>query len=344
MEKPELWSSMAFARNVILVAVRRGANLEDMCRKTGIDPAQLDQAGAFVSLEQCIKVWDVVVQFTGDEFLGLHMGEVTSPALAGMVGYLMESSPDLLTAFRHVEQFNLALTNMTEYSVDIRGEEFLYFIESVPAWQNLSPGTARQVADHSISAFVHMTKLLTGKTMYPTRVQMRGPRPRETGEYLRILHTEPLFGQDCNCLTYKLRDMQAPLIGHNPQLNSMFRELLEKEIAKTRQAESFANEVRRVVLQNFNTTLPQLTDVVGLLHTTPRTLQRKLKEEGASFQSISDSVKSELAIGLLKNRSLTINEIAYKLGYSEPSVFRRAFKKWTGTNPKRFESGSQNFT
>jgi AraC-like DNA-binding protein len=76
--------------------------------------------------------------------------------------------------------------------------------------------------------------------------------------------------------------------------------------------------------------------VTAALHVSPRQLQRKLKEEGLTFQQITESVRLELALGMLRNRNLSINAIAYRLGYAEPSVFRRAFKKWTGSTPKEY--------
>ncbi|MBV6439730.1 MAG: AraC family transcriptional regulator [Haliscomenobacteraceae bacterium CHB4] len=336
MEKPNIWAGMPLIRNIFLAAVSKGADLSELCRAIGVTPETLDRPDAFVDLDQSIEAWKAAIRTTGDSFLGLHMGEVTSPGLAGILGFLMETSPDLLNAFTHATQFNGYISNMTVFTLEVRGDEFFYFAEPLEVWNNASPETARQVVDHSAAAFVHLTKLLSGKTKYPLRVSMRYPRPQDTREYLRVLKTEPLFNQTCNCLVYRLRDMHLPVIGHNPQLNQMFRELLEKEIAKTKQRATFTNEVRRVILQNFSSTMPQLNDVVEYLHVTPRTLQRKLQEEGTSFQHIAESVKSELAIGLLKNRSLTVNEVAYRLGYTEPSVFRRAFKKWTGVSPKSY--------
>lgn len=333
MDKPDLWSSMAFVRNVAHAAVRKGANLQQFCQAIGVAPDMLEQADAVADLDVCARVWDESIRLTGDPLLGLHLGETSSPALAGMVGYLMESSPDLLTAFQYVQQFSRAVTNATDFIVETRGDEFYYHIEPVPAWYHRYPEAARQIVDHAMSAFIHITRMLCGKAQYPQRVSMRCARPRDTREYVRIFKLEPQFGQSGNYLAYRLRDMQAPLLGHNPALNRLFKSLLEEQIAKTRGQESYANEVRRVMLQNFNTTLPQLPDVVMYLHTSPRTLQRKLQEEGTSFLAIAESVKSELAIGLLKKRTLTISEIAYKLGYAEPSVFIRAFKKWTGTSP-----------
>jgi len=336
MERPNIWAGMPLIRNIFLAAVSKGADLGELCRAIGITPETLERPDTFADLDQSIKAWEAAIRAAKDPFLGLHIGETTSPGLAGMLGFLMETSPDLLTAFTHATQFNGYISNMTLFTLEVRGDEVFYFVEPLEAWHNVSPESARQVVDHSAAAFVHITKLLSGKAKYPLRVSMRYARPADTREYLRVLKTEPTFNQPRNFFVYRLRDMHLPVIGHNPQLNQMFKELLEKEIAKTHQRETFTNEVRRVILQNFTTTMPQLTDVVEYLHITPRTLQRKLQEEGTSFQNISESVKSELAIGLLKNRSLTVNEVAYRLGYAEPSVFRRAFKKWTGVSPKGY--------
>ncbi len=334
MEVPTLWVSTPIIRNIVLVAVARGADLDRLCREGGITPDMLEKADLLFSLEQNCKIMEAAMQLTGDPFLGLHIGETISPVVLGMVGHLMESSPDLLTAFDNLESFVRTVTKLYEFYSEVRGDEFIMYCEPVPAWNSLSPETARMSVDLSFSGMMHIVKLLTGKTLYPVRLSMRYPRPRDTREYVRVLKIEPAFNQSCNCTVFRLKDVRHPVIGHNPSLNALFKELLEKEISKTREARSFSNEVRRVVLQHFIDTIPQLTEVSDLLNMTPRTLQRKLKEEGATYQSIAESVKSELAIGLLKSRSLTVNEIAYKLGYAEPSVFRRAFKKWTGTTPK----------
>lgn len=337
MENLEYWSSMPFVRNVLMAALKKGGDLQTLCHEVGVTPEMLEQPDAKANMEQCTKVWEVALRHTGDHFLGLHMGEVTPPGLAGMVGYLMESSPDLLTAYQSLQQFHKVMTNAEDVFLEIQDAEARYYVEPAAIWHLLSVEAARQMVDHSMSASVHINKMLIGKMIYPLRILLRYPRPQNIGEYLRIFKCEPLFNQNCNCLVYRLRDMKTPIIGHNPILNKFFRELLEKEILKTHRRESFANEVRRAILQNFDQVLPQLNDIVQCLHISSRTLQRKLQEEGTSFQQIFESVKLELAIAMLKNPSLTVNEIAYKLGYAEPSVFRRAFKKWTGTSPKAYQ-------
>lgn len=335
-----LWVSMPIIRNIVYVAAERGADLQQLCRESDITPESLETADILMGLEQNCRIMETALRLTGDPFLGLHIGQTTSPVVLGMVGYLMESSPDLKTALANLEQFVRTVTKLYDFYTEARSGEFILYCEPIPAWNSLSPETASMSVDLAFSGTMHIVKLLTGKNIYPIRMSSRYPRPRDTREYVRVLKIEPLFNQPGNFVVFRLQDVQLPVIGHNPALNALFRELLEKEIAKTREQQSFANEVRRAVLQNFNTTLPQMTDVVGQFHVTPRTMQRKLKVEGTSFQEIAESVKSELAIGLLKNRALTVNEVAYKLGYAEPSVFRRAFKKWTGLNPKSYAEGT----
>ena len=72
------------------------------------------------------------------------------------------------------------------------------------------------------------------------------------------------------------------------------------------------------------------------LNTGVRTLQRQLREEKTSYQELLNAVKKEMAIKHLKSGQMSISEIAYILGFSEPSVFHRSFKKWTGYTPKSF--------
>lgn len=336
MEKAQYWSSMSFVRNLLMTVISEDAELDAICRELGLTREQLAQTDAKISLEKCVKAWNIALRQTNDPFLGLHMGNTTTPSLVGMVGYLAETSPDLLTAYQHVQQYNLAVTNATQFSVEVHGDALHYYVEPIKAWYMLSEEAARQIVEHSMSTSVHVAKLFTGKIIHPIKVMLRFPRPKDTTTYQQVLKCEPSFGQDCNCIVYRLRDMKLPVVGYNPVLNRMFKELLEKQLANIEQQESFASEVRRAILHNFDEALPQLADVVQYLHISPRTLQRRLQEEGTSFQQIFESVKLELATGMLRKPNLTVNEIAYKLGYAEPSVFRRAFKKWTGMSPTAY--------
>lgn len=338
MKDPDQWVAMPILRNIAVGAARRGADLTVLCAAAGLSPEALQTTDAPVSLAANIALMEKAATLTGDDFLGLHLGEVSSPVVLGMVGHLMECSPDLRSAFRQMEQFNRVFTRIFEFRTEESDGEFRLYCEPIPAWHNASPETARQAVEISLAGMLHVVKLLTGRNLYPQRVLLRFGRPPDVSEYLRVLKTEPIFRQSCNCVVYRLRDLDAPVIGYNRELNLLFTQLLEKELARQQPGELFVEEVKRLILRKFQVIPPQLPEVAEALHLTPRTLQRKLKEEGTTFQKIVEGVRMDLAGGLLSDARVSINEVAYKLGYAEPGVFRRAFRQWTGQSPSAFKA------
>ena len=70
----------------------------------------------------------------------------------------------------------------------------------------------------------------------------------------------------------------------------------------------------------------------------PRTLQRRLRDEGTSFAKVRDSMRREMAVKLLRKQDLAVYEVAFLLGYSEPSTFYRAFRRWTGIAPLQYRA------
>jgi len=96
---------------------------------------------------------------------------------------------------------------------------------------------------------------------------------------------------------------------------------------------SFTERVQAVLLQHIETSL-SLEDAARILNSSSATLRRRLQEESnVSFQRLKDRVRHRVAVELIHNRSLTLTEIAWKLGFAELSTFNRAFKRWTGSNP-----------
>jgi AraC-like DNA-binding protein len=79
-------------------------------------------------------------------------------------------------------------------------------------------------------------------------------------------------------------------------------------------------------------------EVAGALHTSVRSLQRKLQEENTSFLKVVEETKKQICLQLMGKGHYTITEIACVMGYNEPGAFRKAFRKWTGANPKSYLS------
>lgn len=331
-----LWVSMPIIRNIVIGTGCNEKEIDTICKTGGITAEQLEDAGHLLTLEQNCAIMEAALAISGNKTLGLHIGKKTTAVVLGITGHLMESSKDVLTALQNLQQFTSVFTRLCHFYVEIKGEDMYYYCEPLEVWNDRSSETARQSVDIAYAGALHILYLLTGKAFQPKKVMYRYPRIGDTSEHERIFKCRPAFNKPCNCIVFSITDAQTPVIGYNKELNAIFRNLLEAEMAKQSNGVTFTSEVRQMILKHFQFAFPQLEEIATHMHITPRTLQRKLQEENTSFRLLSDLIKQELAHSLLNNKKLSIAQIAYKLGYAEPSTFQRAFRQWTGKSPNAF--------
>lgn len=327
---------MPILRNIVLGAAGTREELHQICSQGGITVTDLDDPDMKLSLEQNCALMDAALQLSGDRNLGLHIGERTTVNVLGITGYLMESSEDLLTALYHLQQFTASFSRLYYFGLELNGDEAIYLCEPVPVWNDLSPETARQSVDIAFAGTLHILRLLTGAQLQPLRVYYRYPRIADTSEHERILKCRPQFNQSYNALIFSKQDLQRKIIGYNRGLNEVFIKMLQEKLREENQ--SFLQQVRTLILESSRISFPTLEEVAARLALTPRTVQRKLQEENTSFRAESESIKAELARNLLISKSLTISEIADRLGYADQAAFQRAFRQWTGTTPNVYRT------
>lgn len=333
------WVYMPIIRNIVMSAAKNPDDLREICSAGGFTVDDLENPEIKITLEQDTAVIEAAIKISGDPFLGLHTGEKTTQVVLGVTGYLMESSKDILSAFRNLQQYTGTFTKLYNYRIETSENEASFYCEPIELWNAHSPDTARHSVDLSFSGALHIIKLLTGKVLHPRKALYRYSEIPDTSEHERILGCKPLYNQKKNCMVFSLSDMSLPVIGYNKELNKIFNRLLEAELRK--EQENFSQRVRHIILQSYHFEFPQLEEVADSMNITPRTLQRKLRDENSTFRSLTDSIKKELACNLLYNKGLSISEISYKLGYAEPAAFQRAFRQWTGKSPGAFRTSSR---
>jgi AraC-like DNA-binding protein len=125
-------------------------------------------------------------------------------------------------------------------------------------------------------------------------------------------------------------------VGADETLAGYLSQYAEQVLASLVQGETMRHRVRAAIWSLLGDGSPSLMQVAGVLRMPPRTLQRRLAAEGASFHGEIDAIRKAMAIAVLRDRSLAIEDVAFLLGYSDPSTFFRSFKRWTGTTPRHF--------
>jgi AraC-like DNA-binding protein len=330
-----LWVGMPIIRNTVLSAGGHAKGIAEICAAMDIAVEDLDDAEKRISLDQGIAGIVAAIRVSGDPFLALHLGERTNVSALGLAGLIMESSKDALAVLRCAQEFTQAFTNVQTFMLETLDHEVHFHIEPVPAWTERSPETAMFVTDTAFASLLNQLYLLTRKRIIPLAVHYRQPRPVDTKEHERILRCRPEFDREANRMIFAIDDLRVPVLGHNKPLSDMLRNLYEEQVRRSVSG-SFSEKVKQVVFGNMQVSFPSLEVIAEVLNMTPRTLQRKLSMEGTSFRAVTDALKQELAENLLANPALTIADIAYKLGYFEPTSFQRAFRQWTGTTPMEY--------
>jgi len=132
---------------------------------------------------------------------------------------------------------------------------------------------------------------------------------------------------------------KLPLVGADTYLNQMLVRISEGTLAN-RSAESRS---RRTSIENITAPIlphgkARLSEVAQQLHSSQRTLARRLADEGLSFAGILDEMRRDLALRYLQDRSLSVSRIAWLLGYQEVSAFTHAFRRWRGETPTDYRS------
>lgn len=132
--------------------------------------------------------------------------------------------------------------------------------------------------------------------------------------------------------------MRTPLIRRDPVLRAVLegRAQTSHPVSPMAEAASAVSQVRAVLASRIGEELPDIREIARRLAMAPRTLQRRLAAEGASFKDLIDITRREAAQRLLADRSLAVAEVGYLLGFSEPSAFNRAFKRWLGATPLEY--------
>jgi AraC-like DNA-binding protein len=132
-------------------------------------------------------------------------------------------------------------------------------------------------------------------------------------------------------------DANRPFVTRNAELLSVLAPQFEKELKQEDGAgENFIEHVRIAIQQKLTGRRPTIEDIADSLHISSRTLQRRLQDKGASFQSVLEESRHQLACHYLNNPVLELNEAAYLLGYEDGNSFVRAFRTWEGVPPARW--------
>jgi AraC-like DNA-binding protein len=318
---------------MIVGAVRsRNGDVERLLRETEFDLATALEPDSYIALELETRLWDLAAELTADEAFGIHAAEGVKPGAFGLLDYIVRSAGTVRASLERLARYNrivhdAAVFTLKESGTQVRVEHDL---GGVPQ--------SRHAAEVTLATLVVIARQTTSDDFSPRRVEFRHARPSSVAEAeaRRVFRVEPVYASNVNALEFESVELDRVIQSADPNLSRVVAFHAEAALAaRPEPYASIGHRVRRLLMAALSDTPAEatLSRVAAELHMSERTLQRHLADDGSSFDALLDETRNELALRYLSDEKFAIAEIAYLLGYSEPSAFHRAFKRWTGKTP-----------
>lgn len=310
-------------------AVRRGLDADNLLLNAGLTKEAIDKPEQRIRAELLAQfqygIWDKMQ----DESMGLLVHKLPFGSYF-MMGKLTVHEANLRKAIALGQRFYNLLTQSQFMQLDTEGENAVLTVNQVDP--RLDPN--HLFAEIALLAWHRYASWLIADTLPLIETRFNYPAPAHAGEYSYLFPGIHKFNCDSLSLVFTNNYLDRPIKQNEASLKS-FMKTCPLELFRQYKADySVSAQVKRILSCNLTTGGASIDEVAASLFMTTRTVMRRLKDEGMSFQQIKDVVRRDKAINLLTHHSLAIKEVAERVGYSDPAVFARAFRSWTGASPR----------
>lgn len=306
---------------------RLGGNASAVLTAAGLTPEALSDPEGRVPYSACLSLLGIAAEQTGCPHFGLLTGRMCHLAELGVVGEVARHSP---TVGRALE----SLTGHQHLHAD-GGLTFLlhrggYVDLGYASLCGSSRGGAHMY-DAVLAACMNVMEELYGPEWLPYEVLLPRSKPRDIAQYRALFKVVPHFDSDQCALRFPAQDLSRPVAAADPARRRVAEQRLAL-LARPQLVPQVYRALRKLMLEDRHSG----DDVARVLGMHRRTLNRRLKEQGVTFQEILDEVRFDAARDLLANSDIHLDDIAAALGYAAVTPFMRTFRRWSGTTPGRW--------
>lgn len=325
--------SVTFVRNIVHYAVARGVEMQHLCQVADFPRLSLSNPDGMMDGVTAGRVWQAALAETGDPHMGLHSGEIVQPADLGLLGFAMMSSETLQSALDKLARYWNLMTNATLIKPTLAANSAILELRVLDLPGNFLLRN-RHPVESSMAAGLAIARSLVGRRLPLVDAASIYPAPSDTREYERVFGRRLRFGAETNLISFDAAALRLPVLHTNPSLASALEDQLERRVQQN--ATTVRDRVRRELAQALRGEVPGLAEVAQALTMSERALQRDLQLEGTSFRMVLDDLRRDLALEYLRDARHSIADISFLLGFSEPSVLHRYFRRWLGMTPQEY--------
>jgi len=312
---------------VLALAAERGIRRETLLAGTGIAPELLERLDARTTPAQHGRLCSNALRLTGDKGLGYEIGLRSQITKHGFLGYGLMSCATLRDALELVRRYLRA--RIPFFSVRLMTDGRHAVVELDEA---LALGRLRRFGfDATLVELGILLGSLLSEPVPGLELWFDYPEPDYYARHRRRLPTLR-FARPANQLRFPAELLDRRLATANPVTARLMIQECERELSLLGHGQDPLAQVRALLVMQPGG-YPDVSALCAQLHVSSRTLKRKLRQQGTSFMELRDQARRRDSRRLLESRTLPIEEVSARLGYTEPANFTRAFRRWTGESP-----------
>jgi AraC-like DNA-binding protein len=300
----------------------------------GIEPAALADPEGRIDLRHAFPFFAQVPALTGDPHFGLHAAALVPAGSMEALEYALRSCPTAGAALEQLARYYAVVDDRAALHVERLPAR--YTVVYTPPPQLDMPRPAKEF----LFAYVlERGTSFTAGALPLLGVRFRHAAPEGADVQAAFFGAPVAYGAEVDALDFAIEVATTPMRAQDPGLSGVLGRVLD-EMMKTLETKDLLGDVKACIGSLLPRGAPSLDAVACELATSGRTLQRRLHDSGTKFSDVVAEVQRELSLAYLRDRKLSVGEVAYLVGFSDTTSFHRAFRRWTGDTPGVLRRGA----
>ncbi len=324
--------SMSVVRGLLEAVEQAGVRRGDFLRAAGIELEQLDAPEARLLRTDVYRLCEVALDVTGDPALGLHWAARLTDRMFVPISHIISHCSSLRQALELLAQFFRLLSDDAPYRIVEADDKVVLHCLGVDGG---SARLSRFVSEMVLGGFYRLIRTYNVHA-HPERVSFEHAAPPYRDEYTRLFKGAECFEQPFTGMVFERALLDAPSPQKDDDVREALQAIAERRLLRITHNTAYALRVRDHLVRHGAPHQTDMESVARALDISVRSLRRRLADEGKSYNEVLNEALGIVAKQHLQDMRRTIHEIAYVMGFSEPSTFHRAFKRWTGTTPSAY--------
>jgi AraC-like DNA-binding protein len=310
-----------------------GLDFAVLARRAGLDPGLLTEPNARYPTAPLQRLWEIAAEESADPVFGFRVGSLVRPGTFHALGLGIVSSTSVLAALNRIQRYSSIVS--TNGRLVLLQQDALVGLETRADRVTVMPTI--HCVDALVVGLCRILEQCAGPSAMPARVVFMRPRMAPAEAYREILGCPVDFDGPHIAIWFDAAAAAQPVLSGNAELAAEADKLSARYIDELA-PDSTAARVRTLLLKAMPSGEFGRDAIARSLNQSASTLQRRLRDEGATYQELLDATRHEMALEYLRQGGHSLVDVAFLLGFTDQSNFTRAFRRWTGKTPREYLS------